>query len=152
MAASPIVERATRRFNPYALKLSSRVPPFATLHHVGRTSGRSYSTPVAAVAAREPISPETVAIPGSPVPIAEERPVLVLVGLPWGPDVDWLRNVLAAGECTLTRAGTEYRVDRIRVIEAHEARGLLGTSARLLARIPRMKKFMVGRLQRAHVV
>jgi hypothetical protein len=149
MAAPPIVETMTRRLNPYALKLSSRIPPFATLHHVGRASGRSYSTPVAAVAAREPISPETVAVPGSPVSIAEERPVLVLIGLPWGDTVDWLRNALAAGECTLTRAGTEYRVDRIRVIDAPEARELLGASARMLARIPTMRKFMVGRLQRA---
>ena len=148
MAAPAIVETVARRINPYALKMTARVPPFATLHHVGRTSGRAYSTPVAAVAAREPIGPEVAAVPGGPVPIAEERPVLVLVGLPWGSDVDWLRNVMAAGECTLTRAGTDYRVDRIRVIDAEEARGLLGTSARLLSRIPRMKKFMVGRLHR----
>jgi len=152
MGAPPIVENAAKRINPYALKLSSRLPPLATVRHVGRVSGRPYSTPVAAVAAREPISPEAVVVPGAPVPIAEERPVLVLVGLPWGADVDWLQNALAAGTCTLTRRGTEYRVDHIRIIEAAEARKLMGTSARMLSRVPSMKQFMVGRLHRAPTV
>ena len=37
------------------------------------------------------------------------------------PEVDWLRNVLAAGKCTLTRNGKEYALERPEVIPLSEA-------------------------------
>jgi hypothetical protein len=85
MPAPPSVVKATKRFNPYALKVSSRVPPWATLHHVGRTSGREYRTPVVAFAARAPIDTQ-VSRAGDPVEIGEYRDILVLHPLPWGAD------------------------------------------------------------------
>ncbi|GAA1727328.1 nitroreductase family deazaflavin-dependent oxidoreductase [Isoptericola hypogeus] len=149
MATSPAVTKAVKRFNPYALKLSSRVPPWATLHHVGRKSGREYRTPVVAFAARAPIDPATVTRPGAPVAIAEHRDVLVLHPLPWAADVDWCRNVRAAGSYTLTRKGVDYRVDQLRVVDADEARGMLGGFVGASSQLIGIEDFLVGRLRRA---
>lgn len=146
MSLPPKVARATRRFNPWALKVSSRVPPWSTLHHVGRRSGTEYRTPVVSFAARAPAAPG--AGPGGPVTVATERDVLVLHPLPWGADVDWCRNVRAAGEYTLTRRGTEYRVDRVRVIDAEEADALLGRATAATNRLAGVREFVVGRLRR----
>lgn len=65
--------------------------PFSLIRHVGRRSGRSYQTPV--VLAR--VSDGFVA------------------ELTYGPSVDWLRNIVAAGGCTVLYRGREYTVDRI---------------------------------------
>lgn len=54
--------------------------PYTVLRHIGRRSGQSYRTPVFASYAGE-----TVIIP-----------------LPYGEQVDWLRNILAQGGCELT--------------------------------------------------
>jgi hypothetical protein len=42
-----------RPLNPLVLPLTRRVPPLAVLHHKGRRSGRSYDTPVPALASLE---------------------------------------------------------------------------------------------------
>ena len=68
------VTGVNRRFtNRVMLRLSDDVPPLATLHHTGRRSGRRYRTPVLA--------------------FPTERGIVI--ALTYGPDVDWLRNVLA---------------------------------------------------------
>ncbi|MCK9795688.1 hypothetical protein M1843_18225 [Isoptericola sp. 4D.3] len=148
MPMPPAVVRATKRFNPYALKISSRVPPWVTLRHVGRRSGREYRTPVVAFAARAPIDTR-VARAGDPVEIGEYRDILVLTPLPWGPDVDWCRNVRAAGSYTLTRKGVDYRVDELRVVDAEQARGMLGGFVGATSRLAGIEHFLVGRLQRS---
>ena len=145
MPMPPAAARATKRFNPYALKVSSRVPPWATVHHVGRTSGREYRNPVVAFAARAPIA--AVARPGAPVEIAEHRDVLVLVPLPWGSEVNWCRNVRAAGSFTLVRKSVGYRVDQLRVVDAEDARRMLGFVGTVTSLVG-IEKFMVGRLRR----
>ncbi|RHA42337.1 nitroreductase family deazaflavin-dependent oxidoreductase [Cellulomonas rhizosphaerae] len=60
---------------------SDDVPPLATLHHVGRTSGRRYRTPIMAFPTRRGF----------------------VIALTYGPGVQWLRN-LEAGEGRLVRA------------------------------------------------
>lgn len=147
MPAPPTVVQATKRFNPYALKVSSRVPPWVTLHHVGRKSGREYRTPVVAFAARAPIDTR-VAHPGDPVEIGEYRDILVLTPLPWGPDVDWCRNVRAAGSYRLTRKGVDYRADQLRVMDADDARSLLGGFVGATSGLIGIESFLVGRLRR----
>ena len=67
-----------RRFNreignPLLLTMSERGGSYpAIIHHLGRSSGRSYATPVVA----EPVSDGFV------------------IPLPYGADTDWCRNVL----------------------------------------------------------
>jgi len=68
----------------------------AALHHVGRRSGRPYTTPVVA----EPVD-------GG-----------FLIPLPYGTDVDWLRNLRAAGRATIDVHGRGYALYDPRVIDA----------------------------------
>ena len=133
MAVSPRLKPAMRRANERMTAWASRVPPFAVIHHVGRRSGRAYRTPVVALASRESVDSASVA--GSP--------------LPWGADVDWCRNILAAGSYELTRRGRRYRVDEVRLVDADEAARLLGLGARLTSLTFRPKQWAVGRLSPA---
>ncbi len=78
-----------RYVNPLMLKIAGRRPfPQALIHHVGRKSGHSYTTPVA-------VAPITH---GFVVPLA------------YGVDVDWCRNILAADNCTLQWHGATYNL------------------------------------------
>ncbi|WP_344066287.1 nitroreductase family deazaflavin-dependent oxidoreductase [Microbacterium pumilum] len=91
---------------PFARALSGRrwFPLWAIVHHRGRRSGTRYSTPVAVV--------------------PTESQELILIGLPWGRNTNWARNVVAAGSATLTWKGREHQTTAPRVIEAAEAAAL----------------------------
>jgi deazaflavin-dependent oxidoreductase (nitroreductase family) len=80
-----------------------RLSPVAVVVHRGRRSGRRYRTPV--------------------VPFPLDRGYLV--SLPYGPDRDWVRNVLAAGGCRLRRGGREVELTRPAMLRAGEAAALL---------------------------
>ena len=81
--ANAVRQFAKRLFNPLVLPITGRFGPYAVVRHVGRTSGRAYQTPVVAF----PLDDGFV------------------IPLPYGPEVDWCRNVRAAGECTILRGG-----------------------------------------------
>lgn len=112
--SEPNRREAVRRFNkrilnPAMLLLAGRRHWYAAaLHHVGRRSGRTYDTPVVA----EPVGDGFV------------------VPLPYGTDVDWLRNVRAAGRATIDTHGRHYEVDQPRVIGAGQALPLVRPSRR----------------------
>ena len=91
-----------KHLNPLFAPVARRVPPFAVLHHQGRRSGRSYSTPVQAY----PTSAEYV------------------VGLAYGHNSAWVLNLLAADGGEMTRAGQRYRITQPRRV-GREARKLL---------------------------
>ena len=82
-AASVVRQFAKRLFNPLVLPITGRFGPYAVVRHVGRRSGRQYATPVVAF------------------PLGDG----FVIPLPYGPEVDWCRNVRAAGECTMLRGG-----------------------------------------------
>lgn len=68
--------RFNRKFaNPVVGGILSRMPGFASVVHRGRRSGRSYRTPVK---------------------VFRRHGEYVIV-LPYGPDSDWVKNVMAAG-------------------------------------------------------
>lgn len=83
--------------NPIANRFAGRVPPLAIVAHTGRRSGRTYWTPVMAFRDRS----------GGGFVIA----------LTYGPETDWVRNVLAAGGCDLVRGGKTLILDRPRMVE-----------------------------------
>ena len=90
----------------------SRYGPFALVRHVGRRSGRTYETPLIL----------------APVPegfVAE---------LTYGPDVDWYKNVVAAGGCTVVRHGREYTVDGISPLPAERGLAAFPNPQRLVLR------------------
>ncbi|HET8989349.1 MAG TPA: nitroreductase family deazaflavin-dependent oxidoreductase [Humibacillus sp.] len=75
------------RFNKVAVRLAGHrfFPLWAVVRHRGRVSGRPYDTPVAVMA----------------------TPTTFVIGLPWGRDTDWVRNVRRAGGCTVRWKGRE---------------------------------------------
>lgn len=93
---------AVRQFNkhvlnPAMLLVAGRTHWYAAvIRHTGRRTGRSYATPV----------------------VAERTPDGVLIPLPYGAGVDWLRNVMAAGRATVTVHGESLDVVDPRVVDA----------------------------------
>lgn len=70
-------------FNRLSTPVARHLPGFAVVHHHGRRSGRAYRTPVNVF----PVSGGFV------------------IALAYGPRTDWVRNVVAAGGCTLETRG-----------------------------------------------
>jgi deazaflavin-dependent oxidoreductase (nitroreductase family) len=81
---------------------AGRLPPLAVVVHRGRRSGRSYRTPVAAFRLDDGY----------------------LVALWYGADRDWVRNVLAAGSCTLERRGRRVALTAPRLLGRDDALAL----------------------------
>src|SRR6476661_1800511 len=78
-----------RRLNPLVVKIAGgRHSPVALVKHRGRTSGKEYRTPVL---------------------LKQIRGGFVLA-LTYGDNVDWYRNVVAAGGGTVRWHGKDYRV------------------------------------------
>lgn len=109
-----VARNLVRRFNkhvlnPVMLRLAGRKHWYAAvIRHAGRRSGRSYATPV----------------------VADRVTDGFIIPLPYGSDVDWLRNAMAAGTATITVAGRSYDVSRPRVIDAATAAPQLPSSRR----------------------
>jgi deazaflavin-dependent oxidoreductase (nitroreductase family) len=82
-------------FNPRQIKRG--VYPVVT--HVGRSSGTTYRTPIDAL---------------------PTRTGYVLVAR-YGPNSDWVRNVLAAGGAVLRVAGEDHELDAPRLMSQREA-------------------------------
>jgi deazaflavin-dependent oxidoreductase (nitroreductase family) len=76
-------------------------PYGAVVVHIGRRSGRTYRRPVLAF-----VTPD------------DRR---VLVSLTYGRNVDWLKNVVTAGGCTLEMAGTVIRLSSPVIVSGDEA-------------------------------
>jgi deazaflavin-dependent oxidoreductase (nitroreductase family) len=76
-----VTNRITSRF-------AARLPGFGILTHVGRKSGKVYTTPVNVF----------------------RTPEGFLIALTYGRECEWVRNVLAAGGCELETQGVRYRL------------------------------------------
>lgn len=74
-------------------RVADRLPGFGILHHVGRTSGRAYATPIN---------------------IFRDDDEYVIV-LTYGPTADWVKNVLAAGGCEVVTRGRRLRLSDPRI-------------------------------------
>lgn len=81
-----VTNRVTRR-------VADRLPGFGILHHVGRTSGRAYATPIN---------------------IFRDGDEYVIV-LTYGPTADWVKNVLAANGCEVVTRGRRLRLSDPRI-------------------------------------
>jgi hypothetical protein len=101
----PGIRNSIRRFNkrtlnPLTLKIAGkRLGVYASLQHVGRRSGRVYSTPVVARLLGDGF----------------------VIALPYGADTDWCRNVMAAGTCTLLWYGQKYTLERPEILQPSAA-------------------------------
>lgn len=111
--------------NPAMLHLAGRKHWYASVvRHTGRTSGKSYATPV----------------------VAEKVDGKFLVPLPYGTRVDWLRNVLAAGRAAVTSEGETYEVKEPEIIDLSQASLLLSARRRRAFERFGVEKFVKLRL------
>lgn len=99
------LRKRVRVFNKYVTNRVLRVGvrlslgPFALIRHVGRRSGKSYETVIWVW------------------PLAEG----FVIALTYGPEVDWYRNIRAAGGGTLFWHKRVYAIDRPQPIDASAA-------------------------------
>lgn len=109
----------TRVVNPITRLVAGRLPGFAILHQRGRSSGRTYDTPMNVFRADD----------------------AYLFALTYGSHVDWVRNVLAAGGCEMTTRGRRMRlVDPELIVDPD--RGLVPQPVRLFLGLLRVTEFL----------
>jgi deazaflavin-dependent oxidoreductase (nitroreductase family) len=126
MTVTDRLARLNRRvLNPVIGKIAGRrLSPVAYMLHQGRKSGRQYRTPV------------------MPLPLGDG----FLVSLPYGPNRDWVRNVVAAGRCTLLRGGRRFELTGPRLLDAAGAAPLLPAALRPALRAgPRFRFLRLSR-------
>ena len=95
-------------------------PLWAVVIHRGRRSGREYEVPVAVR-----VSNEAFVIP-----------------LPWGDRTQWLRNVAAAGGCTIRWHGSLHEMSDPLVIGPEEAAGAFTAVQRSVLRSAGVSSFL----------
>lgn len=95
--------------------------PFAIVRHVGRRSGKHYETPI----------------------IARPAPAGFVIELTYGPEVDWHKNVLAAGGCSLVWHGQEYTIRAIEPIDADTGLKAFSPWQQRLLRLLRRQEFEI---------
>ena len=97
------LNRVTRHVAPW-------LPGFGVVLHRGRRSGRLYQTPVNVFPAGDGY----------------------VLALTYGPDTDWVRNVLAAGGCQLRTRGRVIRLAAPRVFRDEARRGIRSPERQVL--------------------
>jgi deazaflavin-dependent oxidoreductase (nitroreductase family) len=106
--------------NPLTRRLArSSFGPFSVVQHVGRRSGKRYETPII-------VAPITGGF---------------VIELTYGPDVDWHKNVLAAGGCTLLWRGKQYAINEIEQVDAETGLSAFPMSQQLILRLSGRKHF-----------
>jgi deazaflavin-dependent oxidoreductase (nitroreductase family) len=106
------LNRLTRHIAPWA-------PGFGVIVHRGRRSGRRYQTPVNVFSAGNSY----------------------VVALTYGPDTDWVKNVLAAGDCELRTRGQTIRLGSPRLFH-DESRASIRPVERQVLRILNVADFL----------
>ena len=113
------IRRFTRLFNPLMRPFAARMPGFAIIGYVGRRSGRSYHTPINVF----------------------HRDGDYVFALTYGPDVQWVRNVLASGTAELEEQGQMVTLRDPRRI-ADPTASLMPLVVRLFLRMMRVTEFL----------
>jgi hypothetical protein len=64
-----------------------------------------------------------------------------VIELTYGPDVDWHKNVVAAGGCTVVWHGQAYRIDTIEPLDTTSGLAAFPFPQRLILRLLRRTQF-----------
>lgn len=129
LQVGPVMD-AVRRFNkrvlnPAMMRLAGRRHWYAAvIRHRGRRSGGEYATPI----------------------WAEPTADGFIVPLPYGENVDWLKNALAEGRCTIEAKGASYPVGGLEVVAASAAEPLLPGLPRFLFRFYGVRSYLKARV------
>ena len=94
--------------NPVIGTFAWLLPPLAVVHHVGRTTGRAYRSPV----------------------VAFDSNAGVVIPMTYGRDVDWARNIVRAKTGTLARMGRRETFRNPRIVGLREAERRLPAALR----------------------
>jgi deazaflavin-dependent oxidoreductase (nitroreductase family) len=101
--------------NPIQRLWAGWAPSFGILEHVGRKSGTPYRTPLSVFKTDEGVA----------------------ILLTYGPNRDWLKNLVSAGEARMRRHGKTISVSDPRVVTKAEAAGhVTGLARPIFARLP----------------
>ncbi len=120
MPAPRWLARVNRRVTNRLLgPLAPRLPGFGVVVHTGRKTHRRYRTPVNVF----------------------RRADGYVIALTYGPDADWVRNVLASGGCTLETRGRTLRLTRPRLFH-DERRRAVPLPVRLVLGVLRIGDFL----------
>jgi deazaflavin-dependent oxidoreductase (nitroreductase family) len=114
MSHTPPVRRFRNRVvNPAMARIAGRRYWYtALLHHTGRRSGKTYATPL------------------TPMRVSDG----LLIALPFGSSVDWLRNLQSTGRATLQLRGDTFEVGEPVLTDAATALQQLPVITRTLSR------------------
>ncbi|HEU4354119.1 MAG TPA: nitroreductase family deazaflavin-dependent oxidoreductase [Actinomycetota bacterium] len=121
---SSTVRDAARRFhhavgNPLQMRSAGTPGTFASvIRHQGRTTGRTYETPVWAAP-------------------TEDGFVIAIV---YGSRTDWLKNVLASGAAVIVHEGATYPVDQPEIVPMESARADFPATLRRIHRRLRVNR------------
>ena len=100
--------------------LPHRISPFLIVRHTGRHSGRLYTTPLAGF----------------------DTPSGIVITPTYGPEADWVKNVLAAETFAVDRRGTLRTDERARLVPRSEAWPHLPRLVRLAMRALRIEWYV----------
>jgi deazaflavin-dependent oxidoreductase (nitroreductase family) len=115
--------RSNRIFTNRVLgKLPAAWSPFVLAHHVGRRTGRPYTTPL----------------------MTFRTDSGFVFALTYGPGADWVRNVLSSGTFLMDRRGVRYALSRVRLIHRSEAQRYLPRPIRLVLKVLRVDWFLAA--------
>jgi deazaflavin-dependent oxidoreductase (nitroreductase family) len=130
---SATVRKAARRFhhgvgNPLQLRSAGTPGTFASvIRHRGRTTGRTYQTPVWAVP-------------------TEDGFVIAIV---YGSGTDWLKNVVASGAAAIVHEGEACPVDRPEIVPMESARAYFPVTLQRTHRLVGVEEYL--RVRRVEV-
>jgi deazaflavin-dependent oxidoreductase (nitroreductase family) len=107
--------------NPLTRRVArTRSGPFALVRHVGRRSGKTYETPIIVTT----LGPD------------------IVIELTYGDQVDWYKNVQAAGGCTILWHRREYVIDGLQPLPPEQGRAAYPAPARLILRLLHRRDFV----------
>lgn len=126
----PRVMRSVNRVvtNPLMGTFAWIVPPLAVVHHVGRKSGKAYRAPVVAFRTAN----------GFVIPMT------------YGTDVDWGRNLLAAGAGEVEQMGRRYKLRKPRIVGRDSAYRHLPAGVRSVLYAANLPGYVLLDFERPH--
>jgi hypothetical protein len=107
--------------NPLTRRIAhSSFGPFSIIQHVGRRSGKHYETPI----------------------IVGHLGKDFVIELTYGPEVDWYKNVQAAGGCALIWHGKSYVINHLEPLDAETGRNAFPLPAQLILLLLQRQHFV----------